>query len=765
MLFKSKPKSDDLKVTSVQSTSKNRLRAESALTSLGRRFIKDQNGNIAIMFGLGSFMMFILTGLAVDYARFNLIRTDLRNAMDAAGLAMAQYSQLNEDASNSDLIDFGRQMFFENFNYEHNIDNLNVNFTITSTTIEPMVTGTLDAVLLRDYHVGSSSFEFDNFNMAAGTEITKRGSGRVEIALVLDVTGSMRHPAVTNGSGSRIDDLKASVDVMLGALYGTDQTNENVRMSVVPFNAHVNVGGGTDQFDDDWVDMDAEAVYHGSRFIHLEEPTSIDTSSNARKTNSFGNGGFGPDNSPGLAQVFDVDRKVNHLDLFNSVNGTDWQGCVEDRPYPLDELDTPTGVSTNNSTISAALAASPDFGSSPTDVESDVKDAFSNRPNLSLNINEIGDVANSRFVPMFAPDETDCDFTSNCIGSSSLGFGYGSNTFTIGGFNRNRTISLSNWTNSPAGTGLNDDGQNNEFVDDDDFARNTQTQNRFYYNEFLLGINHALRSDLNFNSDSYWGRLKTRLNDLQVTDESVINSILGLGLEGTDHEHIARTAYVGYYDSDTKTYSRRYDQDNVGFSIDDNDTDNFTRGPNQQCPSVAIVPLTDKRSDIRDAVQALNPHGFTNSAIGTMWGWRTLSPSAPFAEGVAYDDGQWQKAVVIMTDGVNEILPTGTHWGSANTAYGFAREERMGAGIDDTIKMRDEIDNKMLRICQRMKDEGILVYTIIFALNGNQQVSDLYKACATEPNAPYFHDATTGSDLEEAFGDIASDLVDLHISR
>jgi hypothetical protein len=44
-------------------------------------------------------------------------------------------------------------------------------------------------------------------------------------------------------------------------------------------------------------------------------------------------------------------------------------------------------------------------------------------------------------------------------------------------------------------------------------------------------------------------------------------------------------------------------------------------------------------------------------------------------------------------------------------------------------------------------------------------VRNHFKACATKPTAPYFHDAVTGNDLEDAFGDIAADLVDLHISK
>ena len=118
-----------------------------------------------------------------------------------------------------------------------------------------------------------------------------------------------------------------------------------------------------------------------------------------------------------------------------------------------------------------------------------------------------------------------------------------------------------------------------------------------------------------------------------------------------------------------------------------------------------------------------------------------------------------------MTDGENVVgSDTSTHWNTTHGAYGFGMEERMGNNINTSSEMVDEIDNKLLRVCQRMKDEGYLVYTIMFGLDSNS-VRDLFKACATQPTGPYFHDAVDGDDVEEAFGLIAADLVDLHISK
>ena len=228
------------------------------------------------------------------------------------------------------------------------------------------------------------------------------------------------------------------------------------------------------------------------------------------------------------------------------------------------------------------------------------------------------------------------------------------------------------------------------------------------------------------------------------------------------HEHIARTAYVGIYDSVNKKYTNRYASTVV--TVDEDPSDDTTLGPNQLCPNEAILPLSNNKTTIRNKVQALVPHGATNTAIGAMWGYRALSPAAPFTEGAEYSDKKWRKAVVIMTDGENDILTRNSHWGSTGTSYGFASEERMGVGVDTADKMETEMDNKMLRICQRMKDDGILVYTIMFGLNSTR-VEELFKACATAPESPFFHDASSSTDLDRAFADIANDLVDLHVSK
>ncbi|MHA7873273.1 MAG: hypothetical protein ACX939_13065, partial [Hyphococcus sp.] len=243
---------------------------------------------------------------------------------------------------------------------------------------------------------------------------------------------------------------------------------------------------------------------------------------------------------------------------------------------------------------------------------------------------------------------------------------------------------------------------------------------------------------------------------------------------GSD-EYILRNGYPGYWNPVDQEYDGKYDLPK-GSSSD---------GPNpQECPP-AILAMTDTRADIDGGdgnddglpdggiMATLSPDGATNIAAGAVWGWRVVSAGAPFTEstgpaetgpdGTTEDD--WQRAVVIMTDGEMVFQNRNTHWGSRDSSFGYEIEERMGQGIDTDGEMETEAENKLLRICRRMRQDDILVYTIVFDVSTGSRVDTLMKACATEPNSPFYYNAPDASQLEDAFANIAADLVDLHISQ
>lgn len=692
-----------------------------------RRFYRNEDGNIAILFMFMSTVLFFFVGGAVDYSRRNAIRADMIESMDAAGLAMARLAQKQPDISDTDLEAYGVTFFQENFNFEAQIEKIAdgegtlpaniIDFDLSNRAlVGACVTGRLKTYLLGV--VGIPYFNIDNC-----VEITKRGSGRVELALVLDVTGSMGDDLDGNDTSveeeKRIHFLRGAVTTMLDVMYDGEATSDNVRMGVVPFNAFVNPGGAS-SWEASWGDQNADAHYHGARFFHVDETGAID-----------------------------LTTTVNHYDLFDSVPGVGWAGCVEARPYPLDELDVPPTGTISTSLITDVRVVPSEYVSATTPSGIRNREAFEDAPNFALTTSQLTDSDNFRWVPMFYGDQPDCDNTDDCAdsnytesGTTIYGTSWAGNHFDDPDDDDNHS---SAFDNSNSATAIRENNYNNrEFISDHLYTN---------FNQDPAFDNYALQVD-------YFRKV---LNGA-ITDAPFLSFLSDIGVDTDDlgyarirQEYIFRQAYVGWWDSTTQDYDFKYDL---------SPSTSANRGPNRRCPT-EILPLTNVRQDVEDHVNALVPNGFTNSAHGAIWGWRLLSPEAPFTEGVGPADADfndWQKAVVIMTDGENTIENRNTHWNSGLGTNGYAIESRMGQNMHIRADMRDEIDNKLLRVCHRMKSEGYLVYTIMFGLESTA-TEQVFKACATEPNAPYFHDAATGDDLNDAFGDIAADLVDLHISR
>ena len=103
------------------------------------------------------------------------------------------------------------------------------------------------------------------------------------------------------------------------------------------------------------------------------------------------------------------------------------------------------------------------------------------------------------------------------------------------------------------------------------------------------------------------------------------------------------------------------------------------KGPDFNCPPTAITAMTSTQATINTAIDALTPKGSTVIPAGLLWGWRAISPTAPFTEGAAYDDEKYVKAIILLTDGENDVNQgaNGINESSYN-AFGFARNGHLG---------------------------------------------------------------------------------------
>jgi len=183
-------------------------------------------------------------------------------------------------------------------------------------------------------------------------------------------------------------------------------------------------------------------------------------------------------------------------------------------------------------------------------------------------------------------------------------------------------------------------------------------------------------------------------------------------------------------------------------------------GPSYGCNIPAVTALTNSRSTVEDGIDDLVADGYTHIPIGLAWGWRLLSPQAPFTQGVSYEDEEYTKAIILLTDGQNVLGSMSNHNGKRYTAYGYLPEERLGT--NSSWQAERELDYKTERLCENVKDEGIRVYTITFQLN-DTATQNLMRACAT--NESLYFNSPSNEELRLAFQAIAQDLSNLRISK
>jgi hypothetical protein len=233
----------------------------------------------------------------------------------------------------------------------------------------------------------------------------------------------------------------------------------------------------------------------------------------------------------------------------------------------------------------------------------------------------------------------------------------------------------------------------------------------------------------------------------------------------------------------------------------DNDVyQNEGTGPNLGC-GPAITPLVTSKATVQAAIDDMAPwhRGGTMANLGLAWGWRTLSPlwrglwggDSPPELPLDYSEPNMTKVVILLTDGVNEWYDwPGARWamdgedrysglpgdnqydnnpstdfegdwpGADYTAYGRLNEGRLGTTNNGTA--RNVVNNRMLELCEAMKAQDIVLYTITFQLS-NTTTQNLFRSCATDDD--FYFNSPTNSDLQQAFVTIADELSKLRIAE
>jgi Flp pilus assembly protein TadG len=199
-------------------------------------------------------------------------------------------------------------------------------------------------------------------------------------------------------------------------------------------------------------------------------------------------------------------------------------------------------------------------------------------------------------------------------------------------------------------------------------------------------------------------------------------------------------------------------------------TSTNTSGPNGMCLSQPLLRMTSTQSTLNSKVDGLTANGDTNLHEGLMWGWRTISPNAPFADGKAYNTPNNKKYIVLMTDGYNNWSAAPNTWGGSTyeaAGYFTLANGRMPPGnqnITNLQQSRAALDELTLEACTKAKSNGIVIYTVGFSVTSNKidgQGQTLLQSCATD--ASHFFIANDANSLIAAFNKIGSGIGNLRI--
>lgn len=207
------------------------------MAGLVRRLMTATEGGVAMLYAIALPVMVLMAIAGVDLHRASTVRMNLQDALDAATLAAARSpdADTNEElqtiglaALRANLASYPNITLREDMTHFTLADNDTVQAT-AKVDVGAMVAN----MLLPPY--GQMS---ENEIQVGTTAEVKRSSTDLEVALVLDITGSM--------DGTRLTDLKTASKDLVDLVIKTNQTINKTRMSLVPYSMGVNVGDYAD---------------------------------------------------------------------------------------------------------------------------------------------------------------------------------------------------------------------------------------------------------------------------------------------------------------------------------------------------------------------------------------------------------------------------------------------------------------------------------------------------------------------------------------
>ncbi|MEQ9688550.1 MAG: pilus assembly protein [Bauldia litoralis] len=239
--------------------------------SIFQRFNRDDDGNVAVVFALALIPLFGAVGALVDYTRVSDVRAELASATDAGLLAVGSQPPMSDKEAYSTVNSWIETHVQPEYDGTWTLDSVvqEKGGRITAT-----VSGEVQTTIAKVLGV-------QTIPISITSEVVS-SMGKVEVALVLDNTGSM-------ASNNKIGKLKDAANALVDTLADAVVDPSDLKIGLVPFSQTVNVG--PEYKNTDWLDIKGESDSAKSLFLGQE---------------------------------------VNRIKLFEDLGET-WGGCVETR--------------------------------------------------------------------------------------------------------------------------------------------------------------------------------------------------------------------------------------------------------------------------------------------------------------------------------------------------------------------------------------------------------------------------------------------------
>lgn len=241
-----------------------------------------------MMFAISFPAALTAVGLALDVANLVAAKSNLQNALDSAVLAASRL----QDASSSRQAAFDG-FFSANIAGDHYLQNAEAELEVDPGINSIRTTATAHADVSLNF-----AFIFGQSARVTATASAYESTARLEVALVLDNTGSM--------GSANMEALREASKDLIATLEEEKAKNSDreIRAALVPFVTAVNVKGAG--FKEEWIDK--------RKIIDVDDPSLN-----------------------GLNFNLEGGKRVGHWELFDrlakNVNANiEWKGCVEARP-------------------------------------------------------------------------------------------------------------------------------------------------------------------------------------------------------------------------------------------------------------------------------------------------------------------------------------------------------------------------------------------------------------------------------------------------